>query len=378
MRKLPIIDCTDLYHPHQDPGDNFDLVAAYALPEIDLRAVVLDATEHFRWPAAEREKGGFPAGDIYGPREPGIIPVAQLNYLFDRNVPFGISPFHPMKSPEDRMEDAPAFQQSAIELVLRTLREAEARVDILIFCSCRTIAAAFNRDPELFRRKVGRIHLSAGTSSGERFDVDWNRCERLPLQPGSAGYLEWNVQLDPHAFVRLLASDLELAIYPCASDRGPFALDTHNTYYCCKNLSFVRRMDARLAAYLAYAFHRKTRNDFLRAVDEPVPEAELAAFDGMAHRVWETAVWQCAAGRRLVERPGVGFRLVRPEAVTADDRVLPSGLAGCEIEVEPTGRFTFRETGAATGRHIYRRGDPAENERAMAEAMGALYTSFAP
>jgi hypothetical protein len=28
----PIIDCTDLYHPPQDPGDNFDIVAAYCLP----------------------------------------------------------------------------------------------------------------------------------------------------------------------------------------------------------------------------------------------------------------------------------------------------------------------------------------------------------
>ena len=40
----PVIDVTDLYTPYQDPGDNFDLVAAYALPQIDLKAVILDAT----------------------------------------------------------------------------------------------------------------------------------------------------------------------------------------------------------------------------------------------------------------------------------------------------------------------------------------------
>ena len=38
-RRVPVIDTTDLYHPHQDCGDNRDLIVPYALPEIDLRAV---------------------------------------------------------------------------------------------------------------------------------------------------------------------------------------------------------------------------------------------------------------------------------------------------------------------------------------------------
>ncbi len=48
LTRIPVIDVTDLYHPYQDVGDNFDLVAAYALPEIDLRAVILDAHDSFR------------------------------------------------------------------------------------------------------------------------------------------------------------------------------------------------------------------------------------------------------------------------------------------------------------------------------------------
>jgi len=40
-QRIPVIDCTDLYRPHQDVGDNFDLVLPYALSnEIDLRGVV--------------------------------------------------------------------------------------------------------------------------------------------------------------------------------------------------------------------------------------------------------------------------------------------------------------------------------------------------
>lgn len=70
--QVPVIDVTDLYHPHQDVGDNFDIIAAYALPEIDLKAVVLDSTEKYR-----RDGNG---------RDAGFTPVLQLNAIFDRAV----------------------------------------------------------------------------------------------------------------------------------------------------------------------------------------------------------------------------------------------------------------------------------------------------
>ena len=81
--KIPLIDVTDLYHPYQDPGDNFDLVAAYGLPEIDLRAVILDSTQPFRDGKLDPEFGsvfGKPGQYIPQPRiDPGFIPVIQLN-----------------------------------------------------------------------------------------------------------------------------------------------------------------------------------------------------------------------------------------------------------------------------------------------------------
>ena len=43
-----VIDVTDLYHMDQDPGDNLDLITAYALPQIDLKAVILDCSRRFR------------------------------------------------------------------------------------------------------------------------------------------------------------------------------------------------------------------------------------------------------------------------------------------------------------------------------------------
>lgn len=42
--KIPVIVITDVYHPAQDQGYNFDLLMAYTLPNSDLKAVILDCT----------------------------------------------------------------------------------------------------------------------------------------------------------------------------------------------------------------------------------------------------------------------------------------------------------------------------------------------
>src|SRR5579864_835457 len=102
------------------------------------------------------------------------------------------------------MLDAPAFQQQGIELLLKTLRESQVPVNILSFGSLRTIAVAYNRDPALFHGKVGEIYISAGNASSD-FSIP---------------EVEWNVALDPLALVRMLRSDLPIAIYPCATNRS--------------------------------------------------------------------------------------------------------------------------------------------------------------
>lgn len=92
-RRLPVIDITDLYHPPQDVGDNLDLIAAFALPEVDLKAVILDVTARFREPVSGPP--GDPYRDTTGPREPGFIPVWQLNALFGRRDPERDAGDHP-------------------------------------------------------------------------------------------------------------------------------------------------------------------------------------------------------------------------------------------------------------------------------------------
>jgi hypothetical protein len=343
-RRVPLIDCTDLYHPHQDPGDNVDLVAAYALPEVDLKAVVLDVTQQYR------TEGGR--------RDAGFIPVLQLNSIFNRNVPCGVTPYAKMKSPEDPMLDAPRFQQSGVELLLKVLRETREPVEIASFGSCRAIAVAYNREPELLKKQVKRIHVCAGASE--------------------PGYLEWNVVLDPHALVRLLRSDLPIAIYPCATKEGPFAYGPHNCFWKLGDLRFIAHMQPRLQAYLAFAFSQSNRMDFLQAMEEAPPAALLATIGQREHNVWETAVWIEIAQRRLVRRADGHFRIIPAGQVRRSDKVLPNELRPVRVQVRDDGQFAWEPTNGRTNFWMYARGDPRRNEEALREALPALYESFRP
>jgi len=352
--RVPIIDITDLYHPSQDVGDNVDLIAAYALPGIALMAVILDVTDRYRHPFVNETNHSY--DDPRGGRDPGFIPVTQLNALFGRNVPAAVGPFTAMRHPEDEMRDAPAFQQTGVDLILKVLRESDTPVDVLSFGSTRPLAVAYNREPKLLRRKVRCAHLCIGGA---------------PL-----GCLEWNVQLDPHAFVRLLRSDLNCAIYPCATERSAVDLGPHNTYWRMENLARVRQWAPPLQRYLAYAFGASNRTDFLNVLDEPAPAEVLDRMAANPHHVWETAVWMQAAGLRLIRRADGQHRIVPARDVVPSDTVLPNELKFCRIQARDDGQFEFHLSDAPTNFQIYRRGDPQANQRALQEAWPEWYRSF--
>ncbi|NQT82421.1 hypothetical protein HQ563_05320, partial [bacterium] len=44
-RRVPLIYCSDLFHPPVDPDDWFDLATAFSIDEFDIRGIVLDQGE---------------------------------------------------------------------------------------------------------------------------------------------------------------------------------------------------------------------------------------------------------------------------------------------------------------------------------------------
>jgi hypothetical protein len=296
-----------------------------------------------------------------GPRDAGFIPVLQLNYIFNRDIPAAVGPFAMMKSPQDKMLDIPAFQQQGVELILKVLQESKEPVCILSFGSARPIAVAYNREPVLFHAKVKKIHLCAGATSPDMLD--------------------WNVGLDPNAIVCLLRSDLPIAIYPgsvSVKEGGGFGYSPHNTFYKTPNALFIRQMDPRLQRYMAYAFGRVNRSDFLRAMDEDFPDELTAKVYSQPHNVWETGTWALVSNRRLVRRADGHYRMIPAEEVLRTDKVMPNDLRPCLLKVSDDGIFTFELTDKASNFLMYDRGDPHENEKAFTEALIDFYTSIRP
>lgn len=353
--RVPVILVSDLYHPGQDVGDNFDVVTPFALPQIDLRGVIFDVTQRFRREADVRVAA----------REPGFIPVTQLNYAFGRNVPCACSPFTPMRSAGDRMEDLPAFQQAGFELFFRLLRESDRPVEVVSTGSCRLLAAAWNRDPELMRRRIAKIHLCAGASS-DRFR-------------------EWNIELDTLAAGRLLASDLRIDLYPCATAGGAFDKGPNNTFWSLDELDFVLEMEPMLRNYIVFAFLRKNRTDYLDYLEQPLPPEDEAAFrdyrvdrwfgSGGCHYVWETSVWQQVAGLALVLRDGAWRLMPRGEAAPGE-RIFDEEMVPVAVEAGAGGLFRFAPTDRPTNFRIYRRSSPEEHQEALRQALPALYKSY--
>jgi hypothetical protein len=366
QKKIPIIDITDLYHPYQDPGDNFDLMMAYALPEFDLRAIILDITDAFRKPVADHPTLWK---DPRGPREAGFIPVLQLNYIFNRNVPVAAGPMNLMRSETDCMRDLPGFQEAGVELFLNTLRNSKEKVDVLSFGSARLLAVAYNREPKLLKNKVNRIHLSAGTASP---DFTMGTDAGANAIPGG----EWNVALDVFAFRRLLKSDLPIVIYPCASKDGAFVASNYTTYWRMPNLGFIKNMNPQLRRYLDFSFSKAQRTDFLRAMDLDDATANDTSFYPSPHHVWETALWMNCANRVLVNISNGAYKLVPRNAVDKSAKIVKESLVPCLVSVRDDGRFSFKATGKPTNFQIYYRENLQQNEEGYRSALPQLYLSF--
>ncbi len=250
---VPVIYVTDLYHPHQDPDDHFDLATLFALPEFDIRAVVIDLGKE-------------------GVGRPGIVPLRQMMYLAGRTVPCATGLTANLESPEDPAIGQPAEAQAGVNLILETLRESGSRVTVFTTGSLRDVAAAYNRAPDVFQDKVGRLYVNAGHSAGGQ---------------------EWNVGLDPHAYVRILRSPLPVYWVPCFGKLG---------FESLWNFEHGDMLDAApppLQNFFLYALCKADpgKVDPLAALTAPVDEDAKARFWDQKRNMWCTAAFLHATGR---------------------------------------------------------------------------------
>ena len=279
--RIPVIYSTDLLHPHDDPDDHYDLATLFALPELDVRGIVLDLGER------QEQRQGRP-------------PVEQILHIAGRRVPYVIGLAHPLAAPGDPATDRPDQFQGGVELILSTLRESHEPVTIFTTGSLRDVAAAFNREPELLRTKVRALYFNAGNG------------------PGGVQN-EWNVQLDPDAYLRIFESGLPLYWCPC------FGRDGYQTYFVVDQRTVVSACRPAVQNFFVYCLTKSQQEPlaFLSSAGLALPEGP--------RNMWCTGPLYHAAGRRIYERGQDDFLALPPAQAEQ------LGLGGKEVAA-----FTFQ------------------------------------
>ena len=226
---VPMLHVTDLFRPHNDPDDHWDLACVYALThqgKADLRAIMTD------YPPKPRGS------------DPDVLGVAQMNYLTGQAVPVVVGLPRPMRSRDDAQREATPLEDGGIRVLLRLLRESPRPVVISVLGSCRDVAVAGRRDPELFAKKCAALYLNAGTGTPDR---------------AKAARLEYNVSLNPAAYAAVF--DLPCPIYwmPCFEElpdggQGTPQVMESGTFYRFLQSDILPHSVAPLKNYFAWMY----------------------------------------------------------------------------------------------------------------------------
>lgn len=261
--RVPILYSTDLFHPHEDPDDHYDLATLFAIEEFDIRGIVLDLGDR------QKQHTGRPA-------------VEQLIHLTGRRVPTAIGLARPLKSRDDQALDQPDDCQGGVKLILDSLRASKEKVVLFSTGSCRDMAAAFNREPGLFKEKVRAYYFNVGNGPGDPQN-------------------EHNVRLDQAAYPRVFEMGIPLFWCPC------FGKDGYATHFVADQAAVVGACAQPVQSFFVYCL-TKSKDDpirFLASGPHPLPKGQ--------RNMWCTAPLLHAAGR-TIRRRGDGDFVALPPA----------------------------------------------------------------
>jgi hypothetical protein len=351
MKRLPpVIHVTDLFRPHCDPDDHWDLACVFALAyakEIDLKGILIDF--------APRQRDSH---------NPDVMAVAQMNYLTGLHVPVSIGAPRPMRSRNDRgsptrkdasggpgQPQADASDHVGINMVLEILRDSPEPVIIHVTGSCRDIAIAGKKAPQLFADKCAGIYLNAGTGSPDE---------------AKAAQLEYNVSLAPLSYAALF--DLPCTIYwmPCFEEMNSRrVVMEYGTHYLFRQSEILPHLSERMQNFFASVLGKKEDHRWLTYLTGP-REVPLLESCGMQDRhMWCTGGFLHAAGRtvsaegKIVARDDIG-----DSAVFSFDPI--------QLSCSDEGVTKWAPDKTATSRYIFHVRDLAGYQQVMTKAMRSL------
>ncbi len=325
-----LIHITDLYHPHNDPDDHYDLAQVFALGKsgaLQVQQVIID------YPKLD---------DIWAP---ALGAVYQLNALTKSNVhvTVGTDPRIYAGKPE-LWASAPKEDVWAAEAILDILRTCEEKVFISIAGGCLDTAIALAREPELFREKCAGILLNAGSG--------------IPTEEK-----EWNVTLGPLEYSKLFEAPCPLYWCPCMHSmdclKGRFG-----TLYELTQQVLWKQVSPELVNYFLYALTRTADPLYLQYLTKPADEEARAHFGALRRGMF------CTAG--LFEAAGL--------TVTADGEIVSKGKTDSpvysfrpvRVTATAAGETDWQFDSRCTDRLLFCINDTEKYEAAMTKALTSI------
>jgi hypothetical protein len=341
---IPVLHATDLYRPHIDPDDHWDLACVYALAyrgDIDLKGVLIDHP-----PGGGKD------------HNPDIAAVAQMNLITGRFVPVAAGTALPMKSRDDVQPYASPADHHAVRMVLEVLEKSPLPVVINILGSSRDIAIAGKKRPELFAGKCAAIYLNAGTGTPDK---------------SLASKLEYNVTLDKYAYAAIF--DLPCPVYwmPCfeqiESGQQPRLIGEYGTHYKFRQEQILPDLSDMVQSYFAYMFGRYTDHNWLLYLKGKKDESLLRRFASQDRNMWCTAGFLHAAGYTVLRDGNMALlgQVAESPIFTFDP---------IEIRCNDGGITEWTPDENSKKRFIFHVRDTANYQSAMTSAMKSLLMSL--
>jgi hypothetical protein len=335
----PLIHETDLFRPHEDPDDHFDLACVYALAQrgdVNLQGVL----------------GDFPPPGHRG--DPDVAAVAMLNRLTGLAAPFVVgTSLKP--AAHDTLSSAPACELAGVNWMLKRLRESPTPVVISIAGSSRDVALATRREPALFAKKCRGIYLNAGTGDPN---------------PSPHAQREYNVELDPFAYATIFAAPCPIYWLPCFERLGPGGTFSpvatrHGTYYQFRMGEVLSQLAPPMQRFFLSMLDEEPATHWLRSTRAPVDAKKLAAWSAQMRNMWCTAGFLHCAGL-TVTTEGTIVPLDR------QPRNAVYRFAPIEVTCDAEGRTRWHYGSANPARWKFEVTDTGRYVAAMTRALGAL------
>jgi hypothetical protein len=342
-KKTPMLHVTDLFRPHMDPDDHWDLACVYALAyrgDIDLKGVLID----------------HPPANANG-RNPDIAAVAQMNLIAGTFAPVAVGSGLPMKSRDDVQEYASPDHRHGVQMVLDVLRKSRGPVVINILGSSRDVAIAGKKEPGLFKAKCAAIYLNAGTGS--------------PTM-NQASKLEYNVTLERCGFAAIFDLPCPVFWMPCFEELGSLRqqeVSEYGTHYKFRQEKILPHLSEMVQNYFAYMFGIYTDNNWLDYLKSAKDEALLAKVGSMYRHMWCTAGFLHAAGYTVTcdgRIVSVNGKHTRP--VFTFDAV--------KVKCDDNGVTHWAHDNSSKDRFIFHVRDTDSYQSAMTGAMKSLLTAL--